>query len=184
MPKRSTPARNTKGRFVKGGGKSRPRKTTAIVRSSPRTVTRYKTRTVAVARRRRRGGGGGGGGGFIGSLKARAPAYGASAVYAWVTRSDAKPDSFAIKAREYLKKVPTLDSIGAPATHGILAAFIASRATGRVRYYTDLLAQAALHQAAANFGAAGWDLDKTAKMAGDDDMSGDFGDDEAAGYED
>jgi len=175
MAKR-TMARNTKGRFVKRSTASR-----ALVRRSPTTIVRTRTRVVT-ARRRRRSNGGGRGGGVIARLRQLAPELAASAGYAFVTRGTS---STAKSVNAYVKKIPILDVIGAPASHGLLALLIAANTGGAFRKAADYTAVAALHQAAANMGASGFDYTAAAKLAGDDDfamgsMDGDDVDDEEA----
>lgn len=184
---RKTPARNSKGRFVKGGGggrsKSRrrssaPRATsTALVRapapqiirvSAPRSVARSHSRGV---RRRRSGGDSSGlGGGFLTVLKRRSKQLAGSAGYGWITASGSET---ATKIKETMDKLPTIDAIGKPATHGLALLFIATKTGGMLRTVSDSLAMGALHRAAYNFGANGFDLEKSAAV-GDDEMSGEI----------
>lgn len=177
-----TMARNRQGRFVK-----QSKQTRALVRRSPTTIVKTRTRVVQAPRARRRSGGGGKGAGVLSRLKQLWPELAASAGYAYVTRGKS---STAKSIGTYVKKIPTLDAIGAPASHGLLALLIAANTSGGFRKGADYLAVAALHQAAANMGAADFDYTAAAKLAGVDDdfamgsMDGDAAndddDDEAA----
>lgn len=181
MAKRKTPARGKGGRFIKGGGSSRSSGPTAIVVAAPRAPVRRRSaavtrRAAAPARRRRRGGGSHGGGSFVGSLKRQVRPLMASAAYGWVTNGDS--GTTAGKIKSYLDKVPVLDSIGKPASHGLLATFVAVNTRGMTRQIFDLVGQAALMRAAYNFGSAGFSLEAGAKLAGiedGDDLSGSMG---------
>jgi len=158
-----TMARNTKGRFVK-----QSKSTRALVRRSPTTIVRTRTRVVKVASRRRRGSSGssGRGTGVVARLKGLAPQLAASAGYAFVTRGKS---STATSLNTYVKKIPIISAIGAPATHGILALLIAANTGGTFRKIADYTAVAALHQAAANLGSSSFDYTAAAKLSGSDD---------------
>jgi hypothetical protein len=193
MAKRRKPARGAGGKFTKSRS---ARTTTAIVVAAPRAPARRRRPSITVRRaaapaRRRRSSvarvGGTGAGNFTGSLKARIKPLGASAVYAWIMNGDANTTPGKIKAT--LDKVPVVSAIGRHATHGILAALVASRTQGRVREAFDLLATAALHRAAYNIGAANFSIEKAATVSGwdgtnDGELSGSIGDDEGLGYDD
>lgn len=154
------------------------RSSTALVRRSGGAVTRYRTRTLVVRPRRRRRRsflGGGGGGGFVSGLKSQFPQLLGAAGYGWLTRGTS--DTAADIRKNYISKLPVLDQIGQPASHGLLLHFIATQTGGNIRRGAGLLAHAALMQAAGNFGAAGGDVDKFVKMAGGNE----YGDDEFSG---
>lgn len=164
-------ARNAKGHFIKGSGRKKARKTTALARRATAAPVR-RTRTVVVTtgvRRRRRSGGGAGGAGPIAKLKHLAPELVASAGYAYATRASSVT---AKKIQYYVAKVPVFSAIGAPATHGILLSFLASQTSGKPRMVCDLLATAALHRAAANLGAVAFDHEAAAKLSGTPDDDG------------
>ena len=180
MPKRKTPARGKGGRFVKksSGG------STALARRAPsaparRSRPRPPARRPAPRRRRSHVGGGS----FVGGLKQRIRPLVASAAYGWVMTADS---STATKIKSYVQKIPTVEAIGAPATHGILAAFVASRTKGTARMIFDNLATAALMRAAWNLGSRNFKLADAAKLSGADDeseLSGEIGYDEAGAYD-
>jgi hypothetical protein len=180
MPKRKTPARGKGGRFMK---KSKSSGSTAITRRAPSApVRRSRPRPPARSSGRRRRSHGGSGGSFVGGLKARVRPLVASAAYGWVMTADS---GTATKIKGYLAKVPTVEAIGAPATHGILAAFIASRTKGNVRMVFDNLATAALMRAAWNLGSRNFNMSEAAKLSGGGgDLSGEIGPDEAGAYDD
>lgn len=188
MAKRKTPARGKGGRFLKGSGSKRSSGTTAIVVQAPRAPARRPSRAPArkaAPRKKRRGSvGAGGHSSLIGSLKAKSKPLIAAVAYGWVTKAD---NATARRGKELLDKVPTLDAIGKPLSHGILAAFIATRTTGKVRMVFDNLGFAALMQGASNLGSRNFSLSEAAKLSGDDDsedLSGAIDDDEGVGYED
>lgn len=180
MPKRKTPARGKGGRFVKKSSGS-----TAITRRAPSTPARRPRRRppAAPARRTYRRRSSGGGGSFVGGLKQRIRPMAASAAYGWVMTADS---STATKIKSYVNKIPTIEAIGAPATHGILAAFVASRTRGMARTIFDNLATAALMRAAYNLGSRNFSVSEAAKLSGGDtdDLSGEIGYEEAGAYED
>jgi len=167
-------ARNAKGRFVKQSSASK-----ALVRrgSSSVVVVRSAPLTKAQAKKKGRRRGAGKGAGVLVRLKSMAPELAASAAYAFVTRGKSPT---AAKVNAYVKKVPIIAAIGAPATHGLLALLIASNTSGTVRKVADYTAVAALHQAAANLGATSGDFKAAALLAGvDDDVEmGSMGDDD------
>lgn len=179
MPKRKTPARGKGGRFVKKSSGS-----TALARRAPSAPARRpRRRPPAAPARPRRRARVGGGGSFTGGLKARIRPMVASAAYGWVVSADS---SSARRIKEYLDKVPTVSAIGAPATHGILAAFIASRTKGTVRMVMDNLATAALMRAAYNLGSRNFSVSEAARLSGgdtDEDLSGEIGYEEADAYD-
>lgn len=186
------PGRKANGQFKKGhgGSKSRSRrssspKTTsmALVRApapqiirvnAPRAMTVHKKK--GGGKKRRSGGFGGGAvagdlsGGIIAVLKRRLKSYGGSAGYGWITASGADT---ANKIKEFLDKVPTLDMIGKPATHGLGLTLVAINTGGMARQVADALGNAALHRAFYNLGANGFDFEKAAAV-GDDEMAGDI----------
>jgi hypothetical protein len=189
---RKTPARNSKGRFVKGG-RGGGGGSVAIVRSAPRAVARRSPGSVVVVRApatpakrkarrgRRRHGGGSFAGGLVGALKSKGKHLGGSVVYGWITSGTGET---AVKVREFVDKVPIVDAIGKPATHGLLLTFIATKTKGWARDIADSLGTAALHRTAYNFGANDFDMKKAAAVAGaPEDMSGDIDADESAGYD-
>lgn len=163
----------------------RARTTTAVVVAAPRApARRRRSPSRSIARRRRRSSSGYRGGGFVATLKSRTAPLAGAAAYGWATKGDSPS---AASVRGYLAMVPTLDAIGAPASHGLIATFIASKTGGMARKVFDAIGFAALMQAMHNFGSTNFDLDKTAKLAGSDedsDLSGSIDDDEAAGYDD
>ena len=183
MPKRKTPARGKGGRFVKGSKRSSGG-TTAIVVAAPRAPARRRSPSRAIAKpaRRRRRGGSVGGRSFTGVLKSRIHPLVGAAAYGWITRSD---NDTGRRIKAYLDKVPTLEALGKPISHGLLATFIATRTSGKVRMVFDNLGFAALMRGADNLGSRNFSLTEAAKLAGDDDdLSGEIGDDEGMGYED
>lgn len=189
MAKNKTPARGKGGRFVKGSGggsKRRASGPTAIVVAAPRAPARRSAPRAPAKpiRRKRRGASVGGHTSLIGSLKAKSRPLIAAAAYSWVTRAD---NATARRGKEILDKVPTLDALGKPVSHGLLAAFIATRTTGKVRMVFDNLAFAALMQGASNLGARNFSVSEAAKLSGDgddvDDLSGAIDGDEGIGYE-
>lgn len=187
--KTKTPPRGAGGRFVKS-------KSTAVARSAPRMPARVQYTTVeqfvagkgrAAPTKKRRKAGSGGGKSLIPALKARVKPVAASAAYAWIMVGDS---STAGKIREVVKKVPVVEAIGEPLTHGILSTFIATKTKGTVREVFDNLAFAALMRGGWNLGASNFDLGKAAKvsgydedLSGDDDLSGEIDDDEAGAYD-
>lgn len=196
-------ARNASGQFTKkrsgGGTKKRRSKSKALARRGS-TAPATRSRSSSVARRgstqvrRRRSSGGGlmvGGGvvnGTIRTLKHDAPEYVASGLYGYVTAGpplNANGEaSLAFKAREYLDKVPTWSKIGKPASHGVLAIAVGIAVGGKYRRYFGLAAKAALHRAAFNVGSTGFDVEKAAQLAGDDDnvhLAGDITDADVVG---
>jgi len=186
MP-RKTPARNSKGRFVKGhrssggGGRSRRSSTSrsassvALVRApAPQIIKVSAPRAISKPRKggvkRRHTDASGLGGGFLSVLKRRSKQLAGSAGYGWITQSGSET---ATKIKETMDKLPSIDAIGKPATHGLALLFIATKTGGIVRTVSDSLAMGALHRAAYNFGANGFDLEKSAAV-GDDEMSGEI----------
>jgi hypothetical protein len=168
-----TRTRNRKGQFVKGHSTS----STALARRPSQAVKKYKrgsTRTV-VKYRTRGGGGGGRGPGVVNELKALGPELLASSLYGYATQAPATDDkgeeTMAAKARELLDKIPVIDTIGKPATHGVAFLFGGSLIGGKARRYFGLAAKAALHKAAGNLGASAFDLEAAAKL-GDDESGG------------
>lgn len=193
-------ARKANGQFKKkSSGKRRrssPRGTTVAlavretvsIAPQRRRSPAVRTRVVAVPRRRRRSGGGGGAGSMIGALRAKVPGMLGSAAYGWLTlgwNQSGNPSGVATMAHDLVTKLPTLSAIGAPASHGVIFTLGARYTSGRIRQILDLLGTAALHRAAHNLGASGWDNDKASQMSGEDgDMSGEIGEDDLRGDED
>jgi hypothetical protein len=183
--------RDSKGRFKKGGGgrggggRSKARRSsstttsTALVRAAPAQIIRVSA-PRAVAKKKKGGGrivrvGGGDGAldrGIFQALKHESTGLIGSAAYGYVTQSGTEN---AVKVKEYLDKVPTLDSIGKPASHGLIALYIATktRRGGWARKISGALAKGALYRATFNFGANGFDLEKAAAV-GDDELSGEI----------
>lgn len=173
-----TRARNKKGRFIKGGGGSK-----AMVRSGTKTVVKYRKAKSPAKRRYRRSGGGGGGRGMVAELKGLGPELLASSLYGYATQAPAKDDkgedTMAAKARELLDKIPIVDTIGKPATHGLAFLFAGQVIGGKSRRFLGLAAKAALHKAAGNLGASAFDLEAAAKLGDDGDdvhLEGDVSD--------
>lgn len=187
--------RDSKGRFTKkssgrgGGGRSKARRalpaggssSTALVRAAPTQVRVVRVNAGPPAKKRK------GGGkvvryvsgddraldrGIVEALKREMWGLGGSAVYGYVTQSGAEN---ANTVKEYLDKVPTLDSIGKPASHGLLALFVATKTKrgGWARKLSAAIAKGALYRATYNFGANGFDLEKAAAV-GDDELSGEI----------
>lgn len=175
-----------KGQFGHSSRKSSaaPRRpttsSTAMVRAAPAQIIRVtapRALTKAKPKKgKRRHGGGGASTSLMGTLKSKAKHLGGSVGYGWITSGTGDT---AKTIRDTLAKVPTLDAIGKPASHGLLATFIATRTKGMVRDVFDSLGTAALHRAAYNLGASDFSLEKAAALAGDDEMAGDMDDDEA-----
>lgn len=186
--------RNARGQFVKGGGgssrgggRSKSRRatssttSTALVRAAPAQIIRVSAprapakKTGGTRSIRRYSGGGDDAAlnrGLLASLKKESKGLIGSAAYGWVTASGTEN---ATKIKEYLDKVPTLDTIGKPATHGLLALFGATRTKGWARTILDALAKGALYRATYNFGANGFDLEKAAAVGADDEeLSGEI----------
>lgn len=146
-------------------------RTTALVRRGPRAVarrasTKVRTRYVKVRSRRRRGSSGSGG---VRPLRAQVWDLGAAAGYGYVTQASHAGGSFGAQAKEMLGKIPTLDAIGVPASHGLLFHFVAQRTGGKLRKVLGHLSHAALMRAAYNLGASGFDHEAAAKLSGEDD---------------
>jgi len=189
MAKRKTPARNSKGRFVKGsggGGRKSSGGSVALARRAPSPIVIRETRMVAASgggkSAKRKGGAVRAGGGdrvggytaMMPSLKAKAPLVVASTIYGWATGGAGS----AAKVKEMIVKIPTVKSIGAPATHGLILTFVATKTKGNVRKWADRLALAALMRAGHNLGASGFDVAKAAQVSGYGDMSGALGADD------
>ena len=183
MAKRSTPARTANGRFKKGGGtKAVARRTssaTTVRRNPPVTVAQFVS-GKAPARRRtaRRPVGAAAGGGVLTARQRRWKLVAAAAAYGYASSSDHGGQLYG-----YLQKVPKIAAIGAPATHGILACVVAEYTKGTTREIFDLVATAALMRAGHNLGAAGFNMSVAASMSGDDDLSGEIGQDDGIGYD-
>lgn len=158
------------GAALQAYNRKRGRGSTAIARRGrTQVVTRTRTRVVKVRGRRRRGGAVG----AVRPLRAQLHDLMGSAGYGFLTGDH----SHARDLRQYVAMVPTLDAIGAPASHGLLLHFIATKAGGSIRKIAGHLSHAALMHAAHNLGATGFDHEKAAKLAGDD---GEIGDDDLA----
>lgn len=186
--------RDSKGRFLKktsgrgGGGRSKSRRSssgsstsTALVRAAPAQIIRVSAPRAPAKKKGTRGSGrivrvsGDDRAldrGILEALKHESWGLGGSAAYGWVTQSGTEN---AVKVKEYLDKVPTLDSIGKPISHGLLLLFAATktRRGGWARKISGALAKGALYRGTFNFGASGFDLEKTATL-GDDELSGEI----------
>lgn len=141
--------------------------TRAIARRGS-TAVRTRTRVVRVkAARRRRSSSASSGG--LRTLRGQLWDLGGAVGYGFLTGDHGKADG----VRDFVKKVPTLDAIGKPASHGLLLHFIAGQLGGKFRKVAGHLSHAALMHAAYNFGFTGLEYDSAIKMAGDDD-GGDY----------
>lgn len=184
--------RDSKGRFLKkssgrgGSGRSKARRalpaatSTALVRAAPTQVRVVRVNAGPPAKKKK------GGArivrvagddraldrGILEALKRESWGLAGSAAYGYVTQSGAEN---ANTVKEYLDKVPTLDSIGKPASHGLLALFVATKTKrgGWARKLSSAIAKGALYRATYNFGANGFDLEKAAAV-GDDELSGEI----------
>ena len=106
-------SRNSKGQFVKrggGGGKSRKRKATALIVASPRTVTKYRTRTVKAKPRRSKGK-------HAGGMPKLLPMIGTGIAVGWLL-GDKSPVP---QAREIIMKIPGAKTFGPEAAFGVAA---------------------------------------------------------------
>lgn len=144
---------------------------TALARRAPSSPARRRSsslerrRRAAPLQRRRSRRSGGGGRSVVAVLKRKAPELIAGSLYAYAT-SGASPTAQKIQAT--IRKVPVIAAIGAPATHGILLTVIACNTKGKLSQISDYFATAALHRAAWNLGAVGFDREKMNKLSGDD----------------
>jgi hypothetical protein len=186
--------RDSKGRFLKktsgrgGGGRSKSRRSssgsstsTALVRAAPAQIIRVSAPRAMTKKKGHSGGrivrvSGADRAldrGIIEALKHESTGLIGSAAYGYVTQSGTEN---AVKVKEYLDKVPTLDSIGKPLSHGLIALFVATktRRGGWARKVSGAIAKGALYRGTFNFGASGFDLEKTASLGDDDDMSGEM----------
>lgn len=143
----------------------------AMVRSSPRTITKTRTRTVRVrAPRRRRGGGGGG-------INMTHLAL-ASAGLAWIT-GQSSPITF---VRDQAAKIPGAKTFGTPAALGV--ACLAVDRFVKPNKWLKLAGTAGVVLAAVRLGEQGksfkWLGDESAgyDMSGDDDIADMDGDDD------
>lgn len=158
---------------------NRKRSRTALVRRGRSLPARRISVSIAGPRkgrrRRRRRGGGAIGGMFGGGTLLGVPRNDllGAVGYGWLTRSDSP--TAAEWRTNYVSKVPVIDAIGAPASHGVLLYFLARNTGGIVRKVANHLSHAALMRTADNFGAANFDTAKFAQMSGEDDeYDGDF----------
>lgn len=184
--------RDSKGRFLKksssrgGGGRAKARRalpasstSTALVRAAPTQVRVVRVNAGPPAKKKKHGGrsisriGGEDASlnrGLLDSLKKEWKGLAGSAAYGWVTQSGAEN---ANTIKTYLDKVPTLDTIGKPASHGLLLLFVATKTKGIARKVSAALAKGALYRSTFNFGANNFDLEKAAAV-GDDELSGEI----------
>jgi hypothetical protein len=161
------PKRKLYGAALAAYNKKRGRGTTAIARRGPSSVvTKTRTKYVKVRGRRRRGGGAVSG---VRPLRSQMWDLGGAAGYGFLTGDHGK----APVVRAYVQKVPILDAIGAPASHGLLLHFIAQRTGGQLRRALGHLSHAALMQAFHNLGTTGFEFDAAVKLSGDDYNGGD-----------
>lgn len=166
------PARNSKGRFVKGGGKRRKSGGGAVVKYRTRNVTKYRTRHVAAPRRRRGGRKGGGGG--INLIHAGIAAAG----LAYVTS-----DTNGIQTvREWAGKIPGSKTFGNGAALGL--ACLAVDRFVKPNKWLKLAGMAGVILAASQVGKQGSGF----KWVGDDDSEDvadlDIGDADDGEYDD
>lgn len=146
-------------------------RSTALVRRGS-TAVRTRTRYVKIGRRRGRRGGSAGGGAR--TLRGQVRDFIGAMAYGFATGDHGKAPA----VRAFVRKVPVLAQIGAPATHGLILHFIAGQTSGKLRMAAGHLSHAALMHAAHNLGGSGFELDKFQTMAGDEDyLSGDIDDD-------
>lgn len=161
------PARNSKGRFVKGGHKtSRGRSggTTAIVVAAPRAVARRRSSPKPAKRHtKRRRSGGGGGGVTMGKL------IGAGIGLSLLTSESGvmKDNSLGKTVRETLDKVPGTKTLGRVAVAGLGLGAIGKWVVkgGRVRPWLLAAGAVGIVAAAIKVGEQNSDF----KWLGDDD---------------
>lgn len=162
------PKRKLYGAALAAYNRKRGRSSTAIARRGRTSVvTKTRTKYVKVRGRRRRGGAVSGA--AVRPLRSQLWDLGGAAGYGFLTGDHGK----APVVRAYVQKVPILDAIGAPASHGLLLHFIAQRTGGQLRKVCGHLSHAALMQAAHNLGVTGFEFDAAVKLSGDDFNGGD-----------
>lgn len=186
--------RNSRGQFTKvkrrrgsgrrsGGGATVALSLREAVSLQPRPRPRRSSparRPVPKKRRRSYSSGASGLKGIVPSIRGKLPLMAGSAAYGFITQGKS---ATATALNKYLDMVPTVASIGKPATHGLLLTGFACFTSGRVRKYADALATAALQQFAHNLGAADFAFAQAATMSGDD-LSGSIGANELRGDDD
>lgn len=159
----------------RGIGSSGSRKgSKSIARRGSTTVVTVKAPTPAKPKKKRGGRrrSSGSSAGFR-TLKAQVRDLLGAAGYGFLTGDHGKAPSITAM----VNKVPVVSAIGAPASHGLLLHFIASKTSGSVRMAAAHLSHAALMQAAHNIGVTGGDFATAVTMAGgDDEISGEIDD--------